>query len=401
MRHHRGVGGTVLPKLGGRHHLGGPGGEKCPPRGQFPQAGLRQIEGGLWLAAPVAYSGGCGKDGGVDPGLDERRGCPGRDGPGDIGVFGGNEVKCAVVTGANGFVGSALLQELSTHNIKVYAIIKDRKEPVDNIQRMPGVEIIYCEMDAINTLLNKVKEQPEVFYHLAWAGSTGPLRGDYTLQLQNAKWTLDAVKVSKQLGCKRFVGAGTLAEFDVNAYTPLDGSTPNAVSCYGAAKIAAHLMSKAECNTQEIEHLWAYLSNTYGVGNYTSNFINFAAKTMLTGRPANFTSGEQPYDFVYVTDIAQGLYCIGERGKTNFAYYIGSTKPAQLKDFIYRLRDEIDPAIILNLGAIPFNGVQQPAHIFDCAQLVKDTGYQPRVPFDKGIEITVKWLRKQIKEGKI
>ena len=194
-------------------------------------------------------------------------------------------MKCAVVTGANGFVGSALLQELSTHNIKVYAIIKDRKEPVDNIQRMPGVEIIYCEMDAINTLLNKVKEQPEVFYHLAWAGSTGPLRGDYTLQLQNAKWTLDAVKVSKQLGCKRFVGAGTLAEFDVNAYTPLDGSTPNAVSCYGAAKIAAHLMSKAECNTQEIEHLWAYLSNTYGVGNYTSNLSILPLKPCLPDDP--------------------------------------------------------------------------------------------------------------------
>ena len=49
--------------------------------------------------------------------------------------------------------------------------------------------------------------------------------------------TLDAVKVSKQLGCKRFVGAGTLAEFDVNAYTPLDGSTPNAVVATAQRKL--------------------------------------------------------------------------------------------------------------------------------------------------------------------
>lgn len=310
-------------------------------------------------------------------------------------------MKSAIVTGSNGFVGSALLRELTDHGVRVYAVVKNREEPVDSIRGLPGVEFVYCKMEDLETLPGKIEGEPEVFYHLAWAGSTGPARGDYTLQFQNAQWTLDAVKTAKELGCKRFVGAGTLAEFDVNAYSPLNGSTPNAVSCYGVAKIAAHLMSKAECNVRGVEHLWAYLSNTYGVGNYTSNFINFAAKRMLTGQPADFTSGEQPYDFVYVSDIAQGLYCIGEKGRPNYAYYIGSTKPRKLKEFIAALRDEINPDIPLNLGAVPFNGVQQPASVFDCAQLVEDTGYQPWVSFPEGVRITVKWLREQIKEGRI
>lgn len=310
-------------------------------------------------------------------------------------------MKSAIVTGSNGFVGSALLRELTDHGVRVYAVVKDREEPVESIRELPGVEFVYCGMEGLDTLPGKVEGEPEVFYHLAWAGSTGPARGDYALQFQNAQWTLDAVKTAKELGCKRFVGAGTLAEFDVNAYSPLNGSTPNAVSCYGVAKIAAHLMSKAECNARGVEHLWAYLSNTYGVGNYTSNFINFAAKRMLTGQPADFTSGEQPYDFVYVSDIAQGLYCIGEKGRPNYAYYIGSTKPGKLKEFIAALRDEIDPDIPLNLGAVPFNGVRQPASVFDCTQLVEDTGYQPRVSFPEGVRITVKWLREQIKEGRI
>ena len=87
---------------------------------------------------------------------------------------------------------------------------------------------------------------------------------------------------------------------------------------------------------------------------------------MITGQEANFTAGEQPYDFVYVSDIAQGLYCIGNRGKANYAYYIGSSKPAKLKEFIFSLRDAIDPSIQLHLGAIPFNGVAQPESTFDC-----------------------------------
>lgn len=310
-------------------------------------------------------------------------------------------MKTAIVTGANGFIGSALLRELTDRKVKVYAVIKNEKENVDPIKDLPGVEIVYCEMDDLKTLPEKIAGQPEVFYHLAWAGSTGPARADYALQFKNAQWTLDAVNTAKALRCHRFVGAGTLAELDVNAYSPLNGSTPNAVSCYGAAKIAAHLMSKAQCNAVGVDHLWAYLSNTYGVGNYTSNFVNFASKTMITGKPADFTSGEQPYDFVYVSDIAQGLYCIGDKGKTNYSYYIGSTHPRKLKEFIKEIRDEIDPNITLNLGAVPFNGVRQPAEVFDCSALVEDTGYRPRVEFSDGIKKTVAWLRQQIEEGKL
>lgn len=307
----------------------------------------------------------------------------------------------AIVTGANGFVGCALLKELTAHGVSVTAVVKDENEDTTAIKNLPGVQIICCEMDELEKLPGKITEQAGVFYHLAWAGSTGQARGDYDIQLRNVHWTLDAVNAAKVIGCGRFVGIGTLAEVDVNAYTPMEGSTPNAVSCYGAAKIAAHYMSKAECNRVGIEHVWVRLTNVYGVGNYTSNFVNFAAKLMLTGQPANFTAGEQMYDFAYVEDIAQGIYCAGEQGQKNVSYYIGSTKPAKLKEFIQAIRDAVDPSIALNLGAIPFNGVSHPKSVFDCSRLVEDTGYQPQVSFEVGIRQTIPWLREQIKEGKI
>lgn len=310
-------------------------------------------------------------------------------------------MKTAIVTGANGFVGSALCRALSKAGMEIFAVIKDEQEDVSAISGLPGLHIIYCDMDCLNQLPSKISGKSDVFYHLAWAGSTGSARADYKLQLKNVHWAMEAVNAAGQIGCKRFVGAGTLAEHDVNAYTPLDGSTPNAVSCYGVAKIAAHYMSKAECVRLGIDHIWAYLSNTYGVGNYTSNFVNFASKVMITGKPADFTAGEQMYDFVYIDDIAQGLLCVGRDGRKNCAYYIGSTKPAKLKEFIQAIRDEIDPSIQLNLGAVPFNGVAHPENIFDCSQLVEDTGYCARVSFPEGIKITVRWLREQIAEGKL
>ena len=308
-------------------------------------------------------------------------------------------MKNVIVTGANGFVGTWLLKELSDKVEGITAIIKDENEDISQIKGLKNVKIVYSELDGLEELDKKLNDKEyDVFYHLAWSGSTGPARAEYDLQLRNVKWTCDAVKIASKLGCKKFVGAGTLAEFDCNAYIGLDGSTPNGVSNYGTAKIAAHYMSKAEANAQGIEHVWAYLSNTYGVGNRTSNFVNFASKTMLEGKPANFTAGEQPYDFVYVSDIAQALYLIGEKGKSNCAYYIGSTKSTKLKYFVEKIRDAIDPGIQLNLGAVPFNGVAHPESVFDCSKLVEDTGYCPRVPFEEGIVTTVEWLRSEMKE---
>jgi NAD-dependent epimerase/dehydratase len=306
-------------------------------------------------------------------------------------------MKNVIITGGNGFVGTWLVKELSDKVENITVIVRNEKSDISKIKDIPNVNIVYCELENLLQLEKTlVKKEYDVFYHLAWAGSTGNLRADYNLQLQNAKWTCDAVRLAANIGCKRFVGAGTLAELDCNSYIKEDGATPNSVSNYGTAKITAHYMSKTEANLQKIDHVWAYLSNTYGIGNRTSNFVNFASKTMLEGKKAEFTPGEQMYDFVYVTDTAQALYLLGEKGKNNYGYYIGSTKPKKLKYFIQEIRDAIDPQIPLYLGAIPFNGITQPAEVFDCSKLVQDTGYTPKVSFEEGITMTVKWLKNEM-----
>lgn len=314
-------------------------------------------------------------------------------------------MKTAVVTGANGFIGKALLKILDRHHVHTYAVIRAASSDVADIQGLEHIEILYCDMANLSSLEKAIKEKIDAFFHLAWQGSTGNARSDYVLQLENAKWTVDAVQVAHRIGGGervRFVGAGTLAEYDINTYASLDGSSPNPVSCYGSAKMAAHYMSKAESSRyKNLSHCWAYLSNTYGIGNYTSNFVNFAAKLMLTGQPADFTAGDQLYDFVSVEDTAYGLYCIGEQGRENTAYYIGSGRPRPLKCFIQEIRNQINPTIVLHFGVIPFHGISQPESVFSCEKLMKDTNYVPRISFEDGLKATIPWIREQILRGRL
>jgi len=303
-------------------------------------------------------------------------------------------MKKALITGGNGFLGSLLARELVKNGVEV--IVADMVGCNANVPE--GARFAAFDMREFSTLKEAVSDRDiDVMYHMAWIGSYGPARGDYSLQLDNVKYTCDAVKTAAEMGIKRFVGAGTLAQMDCQAYIPEDGASPNAVSCYGTAKISAQYMSKAVASAEQIEHVWAIISNTYGVGNTTGNFVNMASGKMLRGERAAFTSAEQNYDFVYVTDTIKGLYLCGKNGKKNCSYYIGSGKARQLKEYITIIRDTIDSAIPLYLGEVPFNGTSLSKEQYDCTKLMEDTGYRAEVDFEEGIQKTIEWLKEQNK----
>lgn len=299
-----------------------------------------------------------------------------------------------LVTGASGFIGTALLEKFSENGDEVIAVVRENSENIGSIKNRKNFKIVFCDMKNVHRLSELIEERNiDACVHLAWQGSTGQDRADYGLQLQNVQFSVNLVKEIQKMKIKRFVSAGTLAEMDVLNYSSLDGATPNIVSHYGTAKIAANYMTKAECSNAGIEHIWCYISNTYGEGNQTNNFINFASKLMLSGKRAAFTSGEQMYDFVYVKDTARALMSVVKNGKKNTSYYLGSTEPRKLKEYIKIIRDTVDPSMELYMGEIPFNGVELPADAFSSGKLIKDTGYMPMHTFENTIGQTIEWLR--------
>ena len=108
------------------------------------------------------------------------------------------------------------------------------------------------------------------------------------------------------------------------------------------------------------------------------------------------SEGYQNYDFIYIDDVSNAFYLIGERGIDGTNYIIGSGIVKPLKEYIQIVGDiansYIHSNIKLGFGNINTNAVFLPEYCFDISQLEKDTGFTPCVSFEEGIRITVDWI---------
>ena len=300
-------------------------------------------------------------------------------------------MKSAIVTGANGFVGSAVVKYLISKNIKVCAVVHNNN--TSRLHMDSNLKIISCELSKISDLPSFLSEKYDLFYHFAWMGSAGPQRADYELQLNNVRWTLDAIKIAKQIGCNRFICAGTIMEDETLKATCTDGNMPNPAYIYGAGKAATHMMATPLAVQIGIDLIWTKITNAYGPGELSPRLINTTIQKCILKINPEFTSGIQNYDFVYINDVAEAFYRIGLNGKPFHSYTIGSGSAKSLKEYLLELHNTIAPNLEFKFGDVPFTGINLPLEAFDTKSTSIDTGFNAKTSFVEGCKLTEKWLK--------
>ncbi len=298
-----------------------------------------------------------------------------------------------VVDGATSMLGAALISDCVSRGIKVLAIARRNSRRLDRIPESEYVRVVLCNQEEVMEFDTGGMEPYDVYYHFAWEYVLPAERGDVRLQVPNIKYTLDAIHLAYRLGCRRFIGAGSQAEYGrVSGIIGPDTPTDPEVA-YGIAKYAAGKMAMILCDSLGLECIWTRTFSVYGIGDNDTTLIMYAIRKLLGGEKPVFTKAEQRWDYLYSKDAGTAFRLIGEKGKGGKVYCIGSGISRPLQEYIYILRDMIDTRLQLGIGEMEYSPLQVMNLQADIYDLKKDTGFEPCFSFEEGIKETVEWVR--------
>lgn len=306
-------------------------------------------------------------------------------------------MKRAIVTGGSGFIGGWLITELLNNGYEVIAVVRNKNRLLPEIK-----DSCFCIEKEISELaISDFQDDKsyDVFFHLAWGGVSSESKNDISLQIKNIEMAMNAIQICSELSCRKFISAGTVAEYALSTDV-MDlkaKQTPN--DMYGVAKTSAYFFLDVRARQLNQPFIWTVIPSTFGERRSENNIISYTINTLLKDEKPRYGNLEQMWDFLYVGEVARAMRLIAERGKTGKVYGIGSGTYRTLREYIEKIRDIIDPELPLGIGenlSLLENAFSSCVNIYD---LIKDTEFIPEISFEKGIKNTVKYYKAQLEKS--
>lgn len=300
-----------------------------------------------------------------------------------------------VITGATSLIGVALVELLLERGCRVHAVIRQHSSNRNELPIHSKLLIYELDVESIEKISSIVKGPCDVFFHLAWIGTTHVQRTNLAMQQKNIAHTVQAVQVAKKLGCTRFVGVGSQAEYGILSEAGTPETLPHPEEPYGASKLAAYHLSRIAAQQLGMEHVWARVFSVYGPHDNKDTLITALIRQITAGETPQLTKCEQLWDYLYVADAAQALAALAARGKPGRVYCVGSGCAKPLREYVQEIVKVVSSTLQPQFGARAY-AQNQVMHLqADIRSLTEDTGFVPTTGFETGILQTVQWLREK------
>jgi len=301
-----------------------------------------------------------------------------------------------LVTGGAGFIGSAYCRLLAQQGYRVCIVDRltyagDRGRLKEVLPQVEFCRADICQAERMRTIFKK--ERPDIVVHFAAETHVDRSILDARPFIQtNVVGTQLMVQLSMDSGVKRFLHISTdevygdhrqghFKEFE----SPLQPNNP-----YAATKAGAELLVRAAIRTFSFPAIIIRPSNNYGPWQYPEKLIPVVIlKALSDERVPVYGKGEQVREWLYVEDCARAIECVMSKGCVGEIYNIGSGfEQPNIKTVKMILACLNKPERLIQYVK------DRPGHDFrysvDIAR-IKKLGWQPQVPFEEGLELTVDW----------
>jgi UDP-glucose 4-epimerase len=295
----------------------------------------------------------------------------------------------SIVTGAAGFLGSHVVDLLLKNKHHVIAIDNLSNGTWDNLSHWSDEKLLERHNLDIRSLSQDHPLFRNIDYVFHLAGQECDLTSLHNPEPffeTNVQGSLKVLQASLQSQLKAFVFASSSSIYG-NAQTPtLEKDRPNPQS---PSALSKHM---AEQSIFHWGHLYGFkaislrIFNAYGPRSVSSNFPGNEFTQLMSHKFNNskaiiLGSESQERDFIFCTDVANAFLTAAEEGSSQALYNIGSGKSFSLYQLCTLLK--------LKREVLPVKNIWPQKSWADISKFQFDCNWQPRVPFESGIQFSL------------
>jgi len=258
-------------------------------------------------------------------------------------------VKIAL-TGASGFIGRHVLQELLKRDIEVVAITRDKTRLAEFEGR---VQIVEFDLAKVDEHTFDHLGRPDILLHLAWDGLPN-YRSLYHFEHELPRQYNFLNQMVAQ-GLRTLVVTGTCFEYGMKSGPLTEDEKTRPANPYGFAKDVLRQQLEYLKLQQPYSFTWARLFYMYGDGQPETSLLPQLKKAVEQGRQQfNMSGGEQLRDYLPIGDVVRYLVTLALKQQDIGLINICSGKPQSVRGLVEQWLVENNWNIKLNLGHYPY-----------------------------------------------
>lgn len=309
--------------------------------------------------------------------------------------------KKVLVTGADGFIGSHLVEALVAKGARVRALAQYNSFNywgwLEDVECKAEIEIVSGDVRDPHFCKHITKDVDIVFHLAALIAIPYSYVAPDSYVDVNVKGTLNIVQAAKENGVSKVIHTSTSEVYGTARYVPIDEKHPlQPQSPYSASKIGADAMAMSFYNAFELPVVVARPFNTYGPRQSARAVIPTIIAQIASGKKVIKLGDLSPTrDFNYVADTCRGFIALAECdeavGKT---VNIGSNYEISVGDTLNLIKKimKSDVEFVEDEQRIRPSGSEVFRLWCDNTLIHSLTGFRAELSIEQGLERTVQWF---------